>query len=513
MWMATALSLCPELKVLNYDFPLYQQISEQIYTIFLTSAPMVQPVSVDEAYLEYPRGSDPISKMTELRRRIVQETGCPASAGSGPNMLMARLATKKAKPNGQRHICSEQVNEVMAQLLVKDLPGVGHQMQQKLDEKNLKLCSDLWAVNRNHLREWFGEATGDYLFHASRGVDDRALQPPAPQKSIGAEVNWGLRFHKMAAAEDFVLQLAVEVHKRLSEAGLKGKTVTMKLKKRSEGENKEPIKFLGCGRCDSLSKSTSFQNATMTSSEAIGSAALTLFRSMMLMSGSGSGSGSASPIPVDDLRGMGIQISRLEDASQCVSDHSSYTSKNVSISSIFMPQRSKIDRCEDKKESNHKKKKDHRSSVERLCDEFEDEQDMMDGDDDDGHGDDDNGRNDGGHDSIGHSLSSHSTGVQMNLTTGSHNPNNINATSSSSFNDHMEGNALDEGGNRRVFQFPSSSSPVPVPKVPSSSRTATMSHKIPDPMPSRSSPDASSRTHTVTTTAIAAAATTVANHR
>ena len=102
----------------------YEKVSEQIYTIFYSSAPLVQPVSIDEAYMELLSGSDGVAFAKYVCKKIYEVTGCSASAGVGTNMLLARLATKKAKPNGIYCMPTEHIL-YMRDLCVRELPGIG----------------------------------------------------------------------------------------------------------------------------------------------------------------------------------------------------------------------------------------------------------------------------------------------------------------------------------------------------------------------------------------------------
>ena len=157
-----------------------------------------QPVSVDESYLEFPPGSDGLACAANLRRRIMEETGCPASAGIGNNMLLARsfhtliiydsyvclkllffllrLATKKAKPNGQFQMPSDILN-YMRHMPLRELPGIGHAIQEKLTEKGVITCEDVWKHSKATLQSWFGEGKGVWLHALSRGEDDTELVP------------------------------------------------------------------------------------------------------------------------------------------------------------------------------------------------------------------------------------------------------------------------------------------------------------------------------------------------
>lgn len=359
MFMSKARTLCPELVVLPYDFDLYTELSEKLYSVlYSSSALIVEPVSVDEAYLEFASGTDGMAVATQLRAQIFDVTqGCTASAGVGSNMLLARLATKKAKPNGQFQLCcpsagidvtsvrrklsmcdddppedednyrsvddahnqsdknqsktatetsdktecysGDQVTTLLSTMPVADIPGVGYHLVAKLDEKQIKFCQDLWDIPKSRLEEWFGASTGTLLWEASRGIDNRALQPVESPKSIGAEVNWALRFSDKSKSEEFLLRLVDEISSRLVNAEKKGRTVTVKLKVKRAGSG-DPRKFLGHGICDNLSKSCTVNRSVYTGKD-IYALALPLYRELM------------RSVPVEDLRGMGATVSKLED--------------------------------------------------------------------------------------------------------------------------------------------------------------------------------------------------------
>lgn len=362
MFMSKARVLCPELVVLPYDFDLYTELSEQLYSVlYSSSALMVEPVSVDEAYLEFAPHTDGLRIASQLRTQIFEATkGCTASAGIGSNMLLARLATKKAKPNGQyllrcpssgldiesvrrklsisdenleddndgaidneahsSHNISNKLDQVnrdsnssnisdrssdeqlitlLSTLPVADIPGIGYHMVAKLDEKKIKYCRNIWSINKSRLEEWFGISMGTLLWEASRGIDTRALQPVETPKSIGAEVNWALRFSYKKKSEDFLLQLMDEISSRLISAEKKGRTVTVKLKVKRPGSG-DPKKFLGHGICDNVSKSCTVNRSVHTGKD-LYAIALPLYRELL------------HSMPVADLRGMGATVSKLED--------------------------------------------------------------------------------------------------------------------------------------------------------------------------------------------------------
>eukprot|EP01035_Chromulina_nebulosa_P017579 gene17579-23147_t len=308
MFMSTVKKLCPDIRILAYDFKLYEEISVQVYKILYSHDPtaIVEPVSVDEAYIEYRHPIDGYSKAKSLREQIYKETYCQASAGIGRNILLAKLATKKAKPNGQLVVndSEDHILEFMKSVKVSDLPGIGYRNLEKLSEKNLNTCEDIWLIPIQTLKNWFGPALGSQLYNTSRGIDDTQLKPLQPRQSIGAEVNWGLRFTDLQNADIFLSKLSEELSNRLTQAKRKGYRLTVKIKRRAIDGPIEPTKFLGHGICDNISESISLQRA-IYQSNAIRENSLTLFHNLI----------STKRIVVNDLRGMGLQMSKLVNIS------------------------------------------------------------------------------------------------------------------------------------------------------------------------------------------------------
>ncbi|XP_024543050.1 DNA repair protein REV1 isoform X2 [Selaginella moellendorffii] len=299
MFVKTAKKCCPNLEIVSYDFEGYEQVADKLYEILHRHSPLVQAISCDEAYLDVSGMGDPASIASAIRREIFEATRCTASAGISANILLARLATKKAKPNGQFQIHLQEAEEFMMNLPVEELPGVGWVLREKLHALKLFTCSDLRLLTSETLRKHFGAKTGETLYNHARGIDHRKVQAPQEKKSIGAEVNWGVRFSTLADAQNFLVTLSEEVASRLRKAAVHGRTFTMKVKKRKSGAG-EPEKFMGCGICDNISRSTTLPSGT-NSSDVLSRISRQLFGSLNL--------------DVRDVRGVGLQVTRLEDLS------------------------------------------------------------------------------------------------------------------------------------------------------------------------------------------------------
>ncbi|KAM0486851.1 hypothetical protein ACHAPX_000115 [Trichoderma viride] len=318
MWMKRALELCPDLKVLPYDFPAYEEVSRQFYGAIISVGGIVQSVSVDEALVDV---TDIILKAAEshgigieesslwkeqqkvdemaltLRNKIKEETGCAVSVGIGANILQAKVALRKAKPAGQFHLKPEQILDVIGDLKVEQLPGVAYSIGGKLEDLGVKLVKDLRDVPKDRLISILGPKTSEKLHDYARGIDRSEVGEQPPRKSVSAEVNWGIRFISQAEAEEFVYNLCKELEKRLVNEQVKGKNLTMKIMRRALDAPLDPTKHLGHGKCDSFNKSATFGVATHDY-QTIGKEAVSILRSFRFSPG--------------DLRGIGVQMTKLE---------------------------------------------------------------------------------------------------------------------------------------------------------------------------------------------------------
>lgn len=154
---------------------------------------------------------DPEAIADTVRAEIHSATQCTASAGIGPNMLLAKLATRKAKPDGVFRLPAEQVDTFLHPLPVEELPGVGWSLHRRLAGLGINTVADVCRRSKAALQDALGDKTGAALWAHAHGQDARLVALPAPRKSIGAEVNWGVRFQSQQDALVFVEDLAGEV--------------------------------------------------------------------------------------------------------------------------------------------------------------------------------------------------------------------------------------------------------------------------------------------------------------
>ncbi|GBL80967.1 DNA repair protein REV1 [Araneus ventricosus] len=320
LFLGEALRRCPNLQTIPYDFEGYSEVSRQLYDIVASYTLDIEAVSCDELYIDCTEllrdvHLSPHQFASVLRAEIERETGCTASAGMGSNMLLARLATKVAKPNGQHYVHDAAVEKLMKQQKVGDLPGVGYTTAEKLHSLNIRTCEDLQSWSLSKLQQKFGTKTGQAFYNNCRGKDDRIVQYHKDRKSVSAEVNYGIRFETEEDIYNFINQLSNEVQNRIQNLNCKGKLVTLKLMVRKRDAPVETAKFMGHGVCDNLSHSISLKSAT-DSSQVISKECCAIARSLK--------------IKPQDYRGVGIQISKLEPAQK---DHKT-------IGSIFKPTQS-----------------------------------------------------------------------------------------------------------------------------------------------------------------------------
>ncbi|KAJ1388369.1 UmuC domain [Sesbania bispinosa] len=177
IFVRDAKALCPHLIIFPYNFEAYEEVADQFYSILHRSCNKVQAVSCDEAFLDVTHSDvkDPELLASSIREEIYKTTGCTASAGIAGNMLMARIATRTAKPNGQYHITPERVEDHLCQLPINALPGVGHVLQEKLKKRNIHTCGQLQMISKASLQKDYGMKTGDMLWNYSRGIDNRLV--------------------------------------------------------------------------------------------------------------------------------------------------------------------------------------------------------------------------------------------------------------------------------------------------------------------------------------------------
>jgi DNA polymerase IV len=229
----TAQRLCPDLIFCKTRFDVYREVSDQIRAIFRSFTPHVEPLSLDEAYLDVTddmRGIGSATRIAELIRTDIRaQTGLTASAGVSYNKFLAKLASDQNKPDGLCIIRPGQGARFVQSLPVRRFHGVGPRGAEKLANLGIVTGADLAAKDADWLRSHFG-SFGEYLFRAARGIDLRPVRANRIRKSIGGERTF---FEDISAPEDLretLERIIAIVWDRIAEKNAKGRTVVLKLK-------------------------------------------------------------------------------------------------------------------------------------------------------------------------------------------------------------------------------------------------------------------------------------------
>ena len=224
---------CPELIFVKPRFDRYREISKKIRSIFFEYTNLVEPLSLDEAYLDVTqnkKGNPSASLIAqEIRERIFNEVGLTASAGISINKFIAKIASDYNKPNGQKTVNPEDVIAFLEKLDVKKFFGVGKVTAKKMYQLGIFTGKDLKSKSIDYLEEHFGKS-GEHYYYVVRGIHNSPVKPNRIRKSLAAEHT----FDKNLSSEIFMLDklngIADEVANRLNKNNVSGKTVTLKIK-------------------------------------------------------------------------------------------------------------------------------------------------------------------------------------------------------------------------------------------------------------------------------------------
>jgi DNA polymerase-4 len=231
----TAKRRCPDLIFVRPRFDAYRAVSDQIRAIFADYTPLVEPLSLDEAYLDVTcdlKGIGIATRIAEqIRARIRAETGLTASAGVSYNKFLAKLASDQNKPDGLCVITPARGEAFVAALPVKRFHGVGPKTAEKMARLGIVTGADLKAQSLAFLAHNFG-SSGDYYYHLARGICHRQVKPNRPWKSIGAEDTFLEDLTEEGALAAELERISQTVWRRVSEKSISGRTVTLKVKYR-----------------------------------------------------------------------------------------------------------------------------------------------------------------------------------------------------------------------------------------------------------------------------------------
>jgi len=230
---AKAKRLCPDLVFVPPRFEVYRAVSRQIRAIFLEHTPLVEPLALDEAYMDVTEDLQGIGSATRIaelvRARIRAETGLTASAGVSYNKLLAKLASERNKPDGLFVIRPVEGADFLSTLPVRNLHGIGPRAAEKMAALGIHTGADLRSADIHVLRQHFG-VQADWLFRAARGIDLRRVLPDRPRKSLGAERTFDRDIASASLLREAMANIAEIVWESIGKAGARGRTVTLKLR-------------------------------------------------------------------------------------------------------------------------------------------------------------------------------------------------------------------------------------------------------------------------------------------
>ena len=234
MPMAKARRLCPKGVFLAPRFSRYEEISGRIQAILREYTPLVEPISLDEAFLDL-TGTErlhgpPERVAREIHARIPNEVGLTCSVGLGPNKLLAKLASDSAKPGGLRIVNPEDVLGFLSPLPVDRLWGIGPKTARRLAGLGIRTVGDLRGVDVALLSSWFGPKTGVHLWRLARGMDDSPVVPVREAKSLSQEITYPEDLYDQEVIQNEVRRLAALVAERLRGERLLARVVRLKVR-------------------------------------------------------------------------------------------------------------------------------------------------------------------------------------------------------------------------------------------------------------------------------------------
>jgi len=230
---AKALRLCPHLIFIRPRFDLYRKISRQIKEIYYDYTERVEPLSLDEAYLDVTQNKMEIPSGTliarEIKQKIKEETGLTASAGVSYCKFLAKLASDLDKPDGLAVIEPEEAQEFIDQLDIGEFHGIGSATEEKMHYLNIFTGADLKKKSEYELVNHFGKQ-GLFFYKIARGIDKRRVKPDRIRKSVGKERTFSEDVESLDWIRQFLKELNTKVVKALKKSGAKGKTITLKIR-------------------------------------------------------------------------------------------------------------------------------------------------------------------------------------------------------------------------------------------------------------------------------------------
>ena len=231
MPLKTAYNLCPRAVFLPVDYEAYIEESQKVKSILRSITPAMEDVGIDEAFLDISaidKTSEDISRI--IKKEIKDETSLTCSIGIAPNKLLAKIASDMNKPDGLTVILAEDVQRILNPLPVRRLWGIGPKTEQYLNDMGIRTVGELAALPIDRLVDSFGSSYGNYLYHASRGIDDSPLVTDWEPKSMSRETTFQNDISNWQSIAKTLADLTREVVTDMKDSGMKARTVTVKVR-------------------------------------------------------------------------------------------------------------------------------------------------------------------------------------------------------------------------------------------------------------------------------------------
>jgi len=233
MPISLAYRKCPGAVYLPVDHKKYERVSGEIFEILKRFSPDLEPISIDEAFLDitgsYHLFVSPENTCRKIKEAIKKETGLTASIGLAPNKMTAKIASNIGKPDGLIIVNKKELLNFLHPLPVETLWGVGKKTREEFKKKGINIIGDLAGQDRIRFFRQFGKV-GEHVWHLANGIDPRDVEAAAGVKSISNEYTFDVDVANLDEILDVLMELSEKVSRRLRKAGLKGKTITLKIR-------------------------------------------------------------------------------------------------------------------------------------------------------------------------------------------------------------------------------------------------------------------------------------------
>ncbi len=231
MPLRTAYKLCPHAVFLPVDYEEYSRVSRIIKNILREFSPIMEDVGIDEAFLDISQIERPSEEIVnDIKKRIKDKTGLTCSIGIAPNKLLAKIASDMQKPDGLTILAEKDIESRIWPLAVRKLWGVGPKTEAYLKAMGIEIIGGLASIPLDILIEHFGKSFGNYLYEASRGIDETPLITHWEPKSVSRETTFQEDIKNWQVIAKSLAELTREVVNDMKHSGYKGRTVTVKVK-------------------------------------------------------------------------------------------------------------------------------------------------------------------------------------------------------------------------------------------------------------------------------------------